>query len=167
MDRTDPIPAAPERSEAPARIQCPSARPEMPGSVAFGVVLGSAEQPRVAFLDQTVPVTGELLALAAPVSPTEVFRFAAPCAGNACQHFDGANCRLATRIVERLPAAADPLPDCSIRPACRWWRQEGEEACRRCPLVATESYGLAEIAEPLRLAADPGAPVRTLLPILR
>lgn len=146
-------------NESPGRIQCPSARPEMPGSVAFGVVLGSVEQPRVAFLDQTVPVTEELLALARPVSPTQVFRFAAPCAGKACQHFDGASCRLATRIVEHLPEETAPLPECAIRPACRWWRQEGEEACRRCPLVATESYGAAEISETLRVAADPAAPV--------
>ena len=148
------------------KTQCPSARPEMPGSMAFGVVLGSAEQPRVAFLDQPQPVTEQLLALAAPVSPTEVFRFAAPCAGGACQHFDGARCRLATRIVERLPTAVDRLPDCAIRPACRWWIQEGPEACLRCPLVATESYGAAEISETLRIAADPATPV-ALLPVLR
>ncbi|HVR95519.1 MAG TPA: nitrogen fixation protein [Thermoanaerobaculia bacterium] len=147
-------------NEAPGhRIQCPSARPEMPGSVAFGVVLGSVEQPRVAFLDQPVPVTEELLALAQPVSPTEVFRFAAPCAGKACQHFDGASCRLATRIVQHLPEEQAPLPECTIRPSCRWWLQEGEDACRRCPLVSTESYGAAEITEPLRVAADPTTPV--------
>ena len=156
-----------ERTDAPARVQCPSARPEMPHSAVFGVVLGSVEQPRVAYLDQPQPVTPELLALAGPVSPTEVFRFAAPCAGAACQHFDGTNCRLVTRIVERLPAAADRLPECAIRDACRWWHQEGREACLRCPLIATESQGLAEIAEPLRMAADPKTPVRTLLPILQ
>jgi hypothetical protein len=167
MHSTDSISSSPEAAEASIRIQCPSARPEMPHSAAFGVVLGSVEQPRVAFLEQTLPVTVELLALAGPVAPTEVFRFAAPCAGRACQHFDGTNCRLATRIVERLPAAVNRLPECAIRPACRWWLQEGDEACFRCPLVATESHGAAEIAEPLRVAADPTTPIRSLLPILR
>jgi hypothetical protein len=152
---------------APARIQCPSARPEMPGSLILGIIQGSVEQPRVAYLDQPQPVSEPLLALSGPVSPTEVFRFAAPCSGNACQHFDGVNCQLATRIVERLPAAVDLLPECAIRPACRWWLQEGAEACRRCPLVVTESYGAAEIAEPLRIAADPTTPVRNVLPVLR
>lgn len=99
------------------------------------------------------------MALAEPVSPTQVFRFAAPCAGNACQHFDGANCKLATRIVEHLPEAVDDLPECTIRSACRWWMQEGAAACRRCPLVVTESYGALEISEPLRVAADPATPV--------
>src|SRR5215203_6463022 len=84
----------------PARIQCPSARPEMPGSLILGIIQGSVEQPRVAYLEQPQPVSEPLLALSGPVSPTEVFRFAAPCSGNACQHFDGVNCQLATRIVE-------------------------------------------------------------------
>lgn len=149
------------------RIQCPSARPEMPGSAAFGVVLGSVEQPHVSYLEQPVPVTADLLALAQPVAPTEVFRFAAPCAGRACQHFDGSSCRLATRIVEQLPAAATTLPACGIRGACRWWLQEGAEACYRCPLIATESLGATLLAEPLRIAADPATPVASRLPIVR
>ena len=151
--------------DSPCRVQCPSARPEMPGATILGVINGSVEQPRVAYLDQTQPVTGEILALAEPVSPTQVFRFAAPCAGNACQHFDGANCKLATRIVEHLPEAVDDLPECTIRSACRWWMQEGAAACRRCPLVVTESYGALEISEPLRVAADPATPVAA--PVLR
>jgi hypothetical protein len=140
----------------------------MPDSAVFGVVLGSVEQPRVAYLDETRPVTEDLLALAGPVAPTEVFRFTAPCAGGACQHFDGTDCRLASRIVERLPVAVDELPKCAIRDSCRWWLQEGPEACFRCPLIASETYGDAEIdGEPLRLVADPSTPVRALLPILR
>lgn len=162
-----PHPATADRTEASARIQCPSSRPEMSGSAVFGVVLGSVEQPRVAYLDQLQPVTGDLLALAGPVAPTEVFRFAAPCAGGACQHFDGTDCRLASRIVEGLPAAVDQLPKCAIRDSCRWWLQEGAEACFRCPLIASESYGAAELAEPFRTVADPATPVRALLPIVR
>src|SRR5436305_14959432 len=141
------------------RIQCPSARPDMPGTTAFGVIEGSVGQPRVAFLDQAVPVTKELLALSGPVEPTEIFRFAAPCAGNACRHFHGANCSLATRIVQRLPAPVTDPPPCAIRDACRWWLQEGVAACLRCPLVVTESFGAAEIADELRIAADPPAPI--------
>jgi hypothetical protein len=146
------------------RVQCPSAHPAMPGSRILGVVLGSVESPRVTFLEEPVPTSTALLALAEPVAPTEVFRFAAPCAARACQHFDGARCRLATRIVERLPVAVDALPDCAIRPDCRWWRQEGEAACRRCPLVVTESHGVAELSDELRVAADPATPVNAALP---
>lgn len=162
-----PYSVAADRAEASSRIQCPSSRPEMPGSAVFGVVLGSVEHPLVAYLEQTLPVTEELLALAGPVAPTEVFRFAAPCAGGACQHFDGTDCSLASRIVERLPSAVDSLPECAIRDSCRWWRQEGTEACFRCPLIATKSFGAADFAEALRTVADPTTPSRNHLPILR
>lgn len=117
---------------------CPSARPEMAESVLFGVVGGSVEEPRVDYLAVPQPVTEALLQLAGPVRPTKVFRFAAPCAGSDCEHFDGARCRLATRVAELLPAVTAVLPPCRLRPSCRWWQQEGPAACHRCPQVVTE-----------------------------
>jgi hypothetical protein len=116
---------------------CPSAQPEMPGSVAFGVVTGTADDPRVAWIERPVPVTKELLALTAPVAPTQVLRIAAPCQENACCHFDGTDCRLATRLVQLIPAVVESLPPCRIRPDCRWFLQEGGAACRVCPQIVT------------------------------
>src|SRR5262252_1330711 len=87
-----------------------------------------------------------------PVHPTEVLRLAAPCAGSACQHFDGANCQLATRTVQLLPILVTGLPACVIRATCRWWLQEGREACLRCPQVVTRMYEPTD--EQLR-AAEP------------
>ena len=118
---------------------CPSAQPDMEGSTIFGVVGGTADEPRVAYLDQPQPVSEELLQLADPVLPTEVFRFAAPCAGHGCRHFDGTHCQLAARTVNILPEAVDVLPACAIRPACRWWLQEGKAACLRCPVIVTQN----------------------------
>ncbi|WP_019501953.1 hypothetical protein [Pseudanabaena sp. PCC 6802] len=131
---------------------CPSARPEMEDSVVFGVIVGTSEEPRLAHLIKPQPVTEELLALAEPVAPTEIFRFAASCAGKGCQHFDGTNCRLATRIVENITTVTETLPPCSIRPSCRWWQQEGKAACMRCPQIVTDTYFPSE---QLRQAADP------------
>lgn len=153
-----PTDAHPDR-ETDTRPQCPSARPDMPGSHILGLVRGTVENPRVAFLDRLEPVSDELLALAEPVAPTEVFRFAAPCVADACEHFDGRDCRLATRVVQRLPEAVDEVPDCMLRAGCRWWSQEGDAACLRCPMVLTESYGASEYAEEMRVAADPKTPV--------
>jgi hypothetical protein len=133
---------------------CPSARPEMEGAVVFGVVGGTAQAPRLAHLVQPLPVTDELLALAEPASPLAVFRTAAPCAASACRHFAQGQCRLASRIVEELPAAVEGLPACRIRPACRWWQQEGKDACLRCPLVVTETVNPTE---QLRHATDPSS----------
>jgi hypothetical protein len=110
----------------------------------LGVFRHDAPRPLVVYLNQPLPVTAEILAMAAPLKPTEVFRLAATCAENRCPHFDGADCRLATRIATMLPAAVDSLPPCLIRKDCRWYSQEGEAACRRCPEITTVTYDLSE-----------------------
>jgi hypothetical protein len=121
---------------------CPSARPEMKDSLVFGVVVGTAENPSLAYLDELLPVTDELLALSQPLTPTEIFRVAASCIENACKHFDGSKCRLAKRIVEVLPTSVEILPPCRIRSKCRWWQQEGKAACMRCSQIVTDDYSL-------------------------
>ncbi|HST60322.1 MAG TPA: hypothetical protein VLK84_16565 [Longimicrobium sp.] len=133
---------------------CPSAQPEMEGVVAFGVVGGSAAEPRVGYLDRRMPVTPELLALTGTVPPAEVFRFGAPCAGTGCRHFDGDACRLASKLVQLAPVVGgSALPACTLRPDCRWWRQEGKAACMRCPQVVTIHH---LPSDEMRYAADPG-----------
>lgn len=142
--------------DAPARrALCPSAPPELDGAVAIGVMGGTAREPRMTPLEEPLPVTDELLRLAEPVEPTEVFRFAAPCACGGCLHFRERRCRLIERIVGELPPVTDELPECAIRPDCRWWRQEGRAACLRCPRVVTRDHA-------------PSRPmVRAALPVLR
>lgn len=133
---------------------CPSARPEWKDSVVFGLISGTVTEPRVAYLKQPLPVTDELMAKASPVTPTEIFRTAAPCATKGCQHFDGTDCRLIQRIVEHLPVVVEELPLCSIRRDCRWWQQEGKAACMRCPQAITDNYNPSEI---IRNVATPSA----------
>jgi hypothetical protein len=142
-------PAQGKREIAPEQnnhqtLLCPSAQPDMEGCRVLGVVGGTVEAAQVAYVNEHLPVSEELLASATPLKPTEVFRFAAHCEGKACRHFDGANCNLATRIVQILPAVVDSLPACLIRPTCRWYQQEGRAACMRCPQVVTESYEPSE-----------------------
>jgi len=131
---------------------CPSAQPDVGGGVVVGVVGGTPREPRVVYLADPVPVTAELLALAAPVHPTEVFRMAAPCAGAGCQHYDGARCTLIQRIVAGIPAVASTPPPCGLRRRCRWWHEEGAAACTRCPLIVTEQPNptptMAQVARP-------------------
>jgi hypothetical protein len=123
---------------------CPSARPEVGKSVAFGVIDGTIEKPHVTYLKKSQPITDDLIAKTAPVTPAEVLRSAASCATKGCQHFDGANCRLAMQIVEQLPTVTEDLPPCSIRKDCRWWQQESKSACMRCPQVITDNYNASE-----------------------
>jgi len=126
--------------QPPGRSLCPSAQPEWQGSVAFGVVRGTAEEPRVTNYPEVLPVTEDLLKLAQPVHPTEVFRFAAPCLCHGCVHFKIDRCSLVERIVRILPEVVRSLPSCAIRSHCRWWQQEGANACFRCPQVVTENH---------------------------
>jgi hypothetical protein len=134
--------------KSPKSLMCPSADAEMSGSAIFGIVVGTPESPHVVHLDRVKPIPPELLALDSPVKPSEIFRIAAPCIENGCKHFDGAKCRLTTRIVEGLPTVTEPLaeglrqriPACAIRSTCRWWYQEGAAACARCQQVVRDNY---------------------------
>ena len=123
--------------EGPAVRRCPSAQPDMPDPQVLGVVEFVGDRQRVAYIDESVPVTPDLLALAGDVEPTEVMRISAECDEKKCMHFDGAQCRLASRVVEMLPAVVDALPPCKIRRDCRWFVQEGPPACQRCPQITT------------------------------
>lgn len=120
---------------------CPSAQPDMQNCRVLGVVQGPGT---MVYLNQILPATREVLAMAAPAQPTEIFRLAATCEESKCSHFDGRDCRLATRIVAGLPEVVDSLPPCVIRKDCRWYSQEGGAACRRCPQVTTVNYDVSD-----------------------
>ena len=133
-------------------LLCPSAQSHTEGAAVFAVVQGTATQPRAAYLDRIVPLTPEIAQTAAPINPEEVFRMAAPCAANGCRHFGEGRCSLATRLVQLVPSVVASPPPCLLRPDCMWWRQEGVQACLRCPQVVTHMYGasshLVEAASP-------------------
>lgn len=103
------------------------------------------------YLSDEVPVTQEVLDMAAPLQPDAVFRFAGRCMGNACPQFDGKNCEVAKRVLTDYEAVVDTLPVCRLRPTCRWWHQEGKAACLRCPQVIR--------LDPTRYVFSQGAPI--------
>jgi len=127
-------------------ILCPSAVSIGPDAQVFGVLTGSTKQGfQVAYLTEAVPATDTLLTAVAPAKPSEVFRAASPCMEHGCKHFDGTDCQLARRIVAMLDPVVGALPRCAIRPRCRWFRQEGRDACLRCPQVATEGRNPSDL----------------------
>lgn len=135
---------------------CPSAQPGMDRCTILGVVQHDGPKPLVVYLKVAVPATEDVLRMAAPLKPTEVFRLSATCAEHGCPHFDGADCRLASRVVELLPPAVDALPPCIIRKECRWYSQEGGAACLRCPEITTVTYDVSSETQ-----AVSGLPVMT------
>lgn len=141
---------APVQSET--GLSCPSAPPEIPGAVAFGIVDHAANPPEVRYLDEPVPITEELLELAAPLEPREVFRVGAPCQTDRCTHWSGHDCQLVERIVKLVPVGSLVTPPCQIRPTCRWYAQAGRSACARCVHVVTKD---GDPADEMRMAATP------------
>lgn len=123
---------------------CPSAQPGMDRAIVLGVVQQDGPSPVIEYLNERLPATPDILSLSEPLKPTEIFRLAATCAENKCPHFDGADCRLASRVANMMSVAVDSLPPCTIRKECRWYFQEGEKACKRCPEITTVSYDLSE-----------------------
>lgn len=121
-------------------LKCPSAQPGMGDVQVLGVVSRDADEPRIAYLDEPLAPTPEMLELAAPIAVSQVFRLSARCEESKCTHFDGTRCQLAVRIAQLLPEVVDTLPACNIRPDCRWFRQEGRAACLRCPQIVTGNY---------------------------
>lgn len=71
--------------------------------------------------------------------PERFYRFSSPCVQNGCRQWAGGNCTVIKRVldagVENLPPDA---PACIIRSTCRWYHQEGVQACYVCPLVITD-----------------------------
>ena len=127
----------------------------------IGVVTGTPGAPRVMPTEAPLEVTEEILSLAGPVSPSEVFRFASSCRGSACTHFRGGACQLAVRSVAILEEVTGELPKCAIRPRCRWFRQEGPAICRRCPQIVTDQYRPSDEMLRVVYGEDPPLPHST------
>ena len=124
---------------------CPSAQPDLDDARAFAVVGGAPGAPRLTWIEQAVPVTPELLAMTGDAPPTQVLRFTARCQEKSCSHFDGRDCRLATRLVAMIEPVVDRLPHCAIRADCRWHRQEGGATCLRCPQIVTQTVNPSDL----------------------
>jgi hypothetical protein len=154
-------------SQTDTAVRCPSAQPGMEDLQVLGVVSGWGEDARVAYVNTYVPAGDDVLASTAPLPPAQVLRLAAKCEEKRCTHFDGADCKLASRIVASLAPVSEKLPPCAIRPTCRWHIQEGAAACYRCPQIVTneadrtekmKAVALGDAERAIRSVAAVGAP---------
>ncbi|MCW2569671.1 MAG: hypothetical protein JWN54_3768 [Mycobacterium sp.] len=114
---------------------CPSGRCRA-GSTLLGIM---GPDGHLVYAPGRIPLTDEFVERAHALGPPESrFRFAEPCAGEACGNWTDTTCGVARAAASR-PEATDhgssSLPRCGIRHDCRWYAQEGEQACRVCPLV--------------------------------
>lgn len=127
----------------------------MAGARIFGILSGSEDGPRVAYLKPGVRVSQRMLAKLGAIEPTQVFRFAAVCEKARCTHFDGEQCQLGKRVAQQIEPVVDELPPCQIRATCRWFAEQGRAVCLRCPQIATRVPGADLLA---RIAVTPHPP---------
>jgi hypothetical protein len=118
---------------------CPSS-PCQPGATLLGIVLSDG---RVAFSATRIEVSEEFVRIARQGrSPEKRFRFSSRCLQDGCSQWGAGRCGVIDTVVQDVGGPRpghDPLPDCLIRPECRWFLQRGAEACGVCPDVVTDS----------------------------
>lgn len=122
---------------------CPSGRCA-PGSTLLGIRGPGGD---LIYTPSMPPLDDELAAQFAESGGTGAYRFAETCVTTRCLHWDGASCVLATALIHgaREEDAADAaLPRCAIRATCRWFFQEGRDACAVCPRVLRDEPMIAE-----------------------
>jgi hypothetical protein len=125
--------------QLPARL-CPSARCE-PGALLLGIV---GSNGRVGMIVPPLPIDAAFVDQAAMGRmPEKRFRFAGRCVEGDCLYWTGDRCGVIETALTVLDdqarsEASHPLRACGIRHACRWFSQQGRNACSVCPLIVTE-----------------------------
>lgn len=126
---------------AESAILCPSWKCEAGASV-IGIVLADGS---VAFSKERIVIDAAFVETARQGrSPEKRFRFSSTCKRVACIQWTDHKCGLVDRIIsehEQRTATSQEsfvLPECPIRPHCRWHLQSGNAACRACPEVITD-----------------------------
>jgi hypothetical protein len=120
-------------------ILCPSA-PCKPDAFLLGIVLANG---KVGLLDGPLKIDDEFVQIAnRGRRPEKRFRFASPCLKSCCQQWNDGRCTVIDRCSIETPSRDYPaahLPDCPIRPQCRWFHQNGPAACGICADVVTDA----------------------------
>jgi hypothetical protein len=113
---------------------CPSA-PLYPGSRLLGVVKGDKQ---VDILEKPIEIDEVFIEAAGKGKPAEQkFRFVNKCVKSGCAQWSEGSCGVIKRVLAVMEekALAEEKPDCSIRPECRWFAQEGYQACAACTTI--------------------------------
>jgi hypothetical protein len=120
-----------------ARILCPSATCEE-GSYLLGIV---QDDGQVSLANKKIVIDEDFVEIARlGRKPEKRFRFANSCATTKCRHWSNARCSVIDKVINILPSKeiTGQLPECAIRPECRWYKQCGARACTVCPEVVTD-----------------------------
>lgn len=71
--------------------------------------------------------------------PEQHFRFSSPCAQSGCNQWSHGNCGVIKKVLNAFGNDLPPdAPACLIRSTCRWFHQEGVQACYACQFIITD-----------------------------
>lgn len=118
------------------KIMCPSAKGKQ-GSLLLGV----RQNGSISILPHALQMDDQFIKKANETALAEQnFRFANKCVEGGCKQWTGTRCGVADKMIGFLDKinTGDQLIPCSIRHQCRWFIQNGNEACKICPYVVTE-----------------------------
>lgn len=113
---------------------CPSA-PLYKGSKLLGVMNANHE---VDILENPIEVDDVFIEAANTGKVAEQkFRFVNKCLKSGCKQWTGDSCGVITRVLSTIEESIlkSDIPECSIRSNCRWFSQDGYNACKACPLI--------------------------------
>jgi len=120
--------AEPKKSD---QLLCPSYIAK-PGAKLFGF----AKDGKIQLLPQLITIDEEFIERASKHGPPEErFRFAGRCIEGSCGQWnhDKQHCGLAEKLKATDEQSADfDLQTCPIRDGCRWFKQNGKNACVNC-----------------------------------
>jgi len=138
----DPSPAEVDTVARTDAKACPSGRCEE-GALLLGVMTSSG---RLAYMQPPTRIDAEFVAVAkARGRPERAFRFSTPCVEGTCPQWTGKSCALGRMIAEQADTVASSpssgLPTCAIRSSCRWYFEQGADACAVCPLIVADTGG--------------------------
>lgn len=123
---------------APLDCSCPSARCEE-GAILLGIVGADGV---LGYVAPRMEIDADFCHEARKAGRPETrFRFSQPCVEHECAQWTGSRCGLIHQVLESAQAARlaenapTSLPQCVIRPTCRWFAQAAERACAICPWI--------------------------------
>lgn len=112
-----------------------------PSSIAneHAQIIGIKLHEEVNILPKLLPVSNEFLQLANKGNMMlKDFRFTNKCIESGCNKWNGKKCGLVDKLIEKIETQASKIPICAIRQSCRWYSQNGFDACKICEKVTYE-----------------------------
>lgn len=99
------------------------------------------DEEEIDILAEPIKITEELYEQlkSADVKPEKAIRLANKCITSGCKQWTGEKCGVIDDRLAKVEESylKDHLPECAIRTTCRWYSQQGDLACKVCPLVTT------------------------------